>query len=389
MRKALITIVVLAIVVLAVAFVGQRLFTRPAKEPGPAALGEFTSYEGQEIAAVGIVVPVRWAKLSFPTSGQLEQLAIAAGDSVSAGQVVARLEKQGLELDIQLAQSELQAQEASLARLQEGGSVAEIAAVEASYEAAVAAYEKLEAGPSAEETAIAEADLKKAERALQRAQAAYDAVSSLPNIGARPESSQLESATIDYQRARAVYELAIAGPDKAALKQAESQVASAKAQLEALHAGAQPSEMQAAQASVARAKANLALAQLALEQAVLRAPFDGTVTSVDAEPGEMLSPGGTVLTLADLGQLQAETTDLDEWTTANVTLNQTVDLLVPALNNRGLRGRLVSVAAEPTISASGAVFYKALIALDGQESDLRWGMTVRIKFGVVPVILGR
>jgi HlyD family secretion protein len=379
-RKVLLIVGILVIVVLGVGFIGPRILTRTPKEPGPAVLGESSPYDQQEMTTVrGIVVPARWAELSFPIGGQLQELMVAAGTTVSAGQILARLETQELELEVALAQSELETQEAKLARLHEGGSETEINAAKASYEAAVAAYEQLQAGPSKEEQIIAEADLKKAETALQRAQAAYDAVSRLPNIGARPESVQLEQATIDYQRAKAAHDLAIAGPDEVSLKQAESQVASAKAQLEEL-ANAQPSAIQAAQASVTRARINLQQAQLKFEQAALHAPFDGTVTSVaDTHPGEMVQPGNTTVTLADLSRLHVETTELDEWSATNIPLTSVVNLLVPALGNRNLRGHLDFVASEPTLSPSGAVFYRAIVGLDEQDPRLRWGTSVRIR----------
>lgn len=383
MRKALLIIATLAVVVVAVGFIGPRLLSRPTQEPGAVTLGEASPYDEQNlITGRGIVVPVRWAKLSFPIGGQLAEIKVTTGVTVSTGQVLATLARRELELQVQLAESELETQEANLIQLQEGASQAEIAAAKASYEAAVAAYEELKAGPGKEERAIAEADLKRAEIALQRAQAAYDAVSSLPNISARPESLQLEQATIDYQRAKAAYDLAIASPNKVALKQAASQVASAKAQLEAL-TSVQPSAIRAAQANVTRAKINLEQARLRLEQATLYAPFDGTVTSIaDIRAGGMINPGTTVMTLADLSELQVEITDLDEWGAANVKLNQTVDLLVPALNNRNLRGHVTFVASEPTVHPSGAVFYKATVALDQQEPALRWGNSVRIRLYV-------
>lgn len=383
MRKALLIIALLAIVVLAIGFIGPRLLTSPTTEPGPATLGEASERDEQTlITGRGVVVPVRWAQLSFAIAGQLAEVKVTTGVTVSAGQVLATLERQELELQVQLAESELETQEAQLAQLQEGGSEAEIAAAEASYEAAVSAYEKLQAGLSEEEQAIAEADLKKAEIALQRAQAAYDAVSSLPTIGKRPESMQLQQATIDYQRAKAAYGLAIAEPDEAALKQAESQMASAKAQLEAL-TSAQPNAIRAAQASVTRAEISLEQVQLQLEQATLYAPFDGTVTSVaDVRAGEMINPGSTVLTLADLSELQVEFTDLDEWGAANVRVDQTADLIVPALNNRNLRGQVAFVSSEPTVHASGAVFYEAIVALNEQNPDLRWGNSARIRLYV-------
>jgi HlyD family secretion protein len=364
-----------------VAVVGPRLLKRSTTELGPASLSEATTQESQTYVTVrGTIVPARWAKLSFATSGPLAAISVTTGVTVSAGQVLASLETRELELDVDLAQSELSAQEAALAKLQSGASPQEVAAAQASYDAAVAAYDKLKAGPSAQEIAIAEAEFKLVERALQQAQGAYDAVKNSPDIAARPEALQLERATIDYQKAKATYELAIAGPDRAALKGAESQVASAKSQLQTLRAGAQPSEIQLAQANVSRAKASLARAQLALEQAVLRAPFDGVVTSLTtAQPGDAVSAGTIIATVADLRQLQVEIEDLDEWGAANIIMDQSVDLLVAALDNRTPRGRLSFVAQEPTFSASGAVFYWAIVTLEQQDPDLRWGMTVRAK----------
>lgn len=375
MRKAILSIILIAIVVVALIVLGQKWFTRPAKEPPPASLGEFSSKEGQQVSARGILVPVRWERLSFPASGKLLTLTVKVGDVVSPTQLLAGQDTQELELGVALAKAELEAQEANLAKLQQGASSSEVAAAQASYEAAVAAYEKLQAGPSPEEITIAEGDLKKSEEALHRAQGAYDRVKNLPDIGARHESVELQSATIDYERAKAVYALAVAKPDKASLRQAESQVAAAKARLDA-----QPSDVRTTQASVARARVELARAELALEQATLHASFGGTVTTVNARTGDMLGPGVAVLTVADLSQLQVETEDLDEWGAASVKPDQSVDLLVPSLDNRSLRGRLVSVAMEPTVSASGAVFYKSVITLEQQDPGLRWGMTVRVRF---------
>ena len=159
-----------------------------------------------------------------------------------------------------------------------------------------------------------------------------------------------------------------------------SQVAAAKYQLERTRAGVESSAVQSAEAAVARAKAALSRAQLTLQQAVLKAPFDGVVTSVtETRPGGMVGAGETILTIADLSQLQIEVEDLDEWGAANVTRDQNVDLVVPALNNLTPRGRLVFISQEPTVSASGAVFYGAIVSLAKQEPSLRWGMTVRAK----------
>ena len=386
MRKALLIVGLVSVAALVFGFLVPRLMTRPSREPGPAVLGEAASHDEQSlITARGVVVPVRWARLSFAVGGQLAEIAATPGMTLTEGQILATLDRQELRLQLDLAENELAAEQARLAQLQEAASEAEIAAARASYEAALAAYEELKAGPNAAQIALAEADLHTAETALQRAQAAYDAVRSLPDIGARPESVQLQQATIDYQRAKAAYELAVSGPSQAELKQAESLVASAKAQLETLNS-TRPSEIQAAEASVAQARIRLEEAQLRFDQATLYAPKapDGlTVTSVaDLQPGDTVSPGMPVVTVADLSELQVEVTDLDEWGAANVTPDQTADLLVAALDNRNLRGHVISVASEPTVHASGAIFYKAIIALDRQEPALRWGNSVRVRLYV-------
>ena len=383
MRRALLIIGLLAVVALAVSILGPKLLSRPSQESGAAALGEAAAGEGQAlITGRGVAVPVRWARLGFPIAGQLEELKATVGVTVTAGQVLAVVRREELDLQVRLAESELKIQQANLARLQQGGSQAEVAAAKAGYEAALAAYEELRAGPSAEAKAMAQADLKMAELAQQRAQAAYDAVKARADIGARPESMELERTTVDYQRAKASYDLAVSGPSRAELKQAESQVAEAEARLDSLTTG-DLGALQAAEAAVKRAETELAQAKLRVEQAVLRAPFDGTVTSVaDLRPGDTVAPGTAVLTIADLRVLQVEMTDLDEWGAANVTVNQTVDLLVPALGNRSLRGRVISVASEPTVQASGAVFYKVIVEMEEQDPELRWGNTVRVRLYV-------
>jgi len=379
MRRILFIALLLALIALGVGLLVPRLFNKPAGESGPASLGQYDPRAEQQVFNVrGALVPVRWARLSFSSGGRLGEILVQAGQQVSAGQVLARLEVADLDLQVQLAESELAVQEANLARLQQGPSAAEIVAAQASYDAAVAAHNKLKAGPSPQEITIATVALQQAEKAVQRAQAAYDAVRNLADIGARPESTQLEEATLEYQRARATYELAVAGADQAELKRAESQMAGAKAQLEALQASLQSSGIAAAEASVARASVSLSQAQLALEYSVLRAPFNGQVTSLaEVQPGDTVHPGDTIITMADLSELQVEVTDFDEWGAAAVTPPQTVDLLVPALSNRSLRGQLTFVSAEPVTHSSGAVFYRAIVTLEQQDPDLRWGMTIR------------
>lgn len=370
MRKTIITVVIVTVFAAALVYLGQRWLHRPEEEADPVALRKISAVALQTIAGVGTLVPVQRAEQSFPTGGWLAELTIELGDAVRQGQVLGKLETSELELQVELAQSILELQRANLAQLQLGALEEDLQAAQASYEAAVANREILKASPSPGQITIAEADLREAEIALQRAQ------------GASTELLQLELARIDYQQARAAYELATAAPDQVSLTQAESQVATAWARLEALRRDAQGGVLQVAEARVIRAQLSLSSAERELNQAILRAPFAGTITSLaDVQPGDMIQPGHVILTLADLTQLQVKCTDLDEWGAANTRLNQIVDMKVPARGGRNLRGRLLSVSAEPVGHSGTSALYEATVTLDAQDPDLRWGTKVRIVFG--------
>ncbi len=134
-----------------------------------------------------------------------------------------------------------------------------------------------------------------------------------------------------------------------------------------------PEWKQQADARVTQAQAALDLAKANLAQASLLAPFDGTVVEVDVVPGEMVTPNKTVLTIADLTQLQVATTDLSEREIAGVRLGQPASARLKAFA-QDLPGKVVSIAPMAQISNGDTVF-KVTVQLDQQPAALMWGMT--------------
>lgn len=381
MRRAIITLVVLVAFAVLAATWGPRLLTRTTKEGTGSSLIEVSEQTGQTFVTVrGTVVPTKWARAGFSQSGALLEIRVTLGMTVTAGQVLALLDREELTQDVRLAEAELAVRKATLDDLKRGATEAELSVLEASYAAALASYEQLKSGPTDQQKEVAAAELRLAERNLQQAQAAYDLVRNRPDIGARPEALQLERATIEYDRAKTSYELAIAGPDEAELLSGMSQVANAKYQLEKARRGADASTLAAAEAALTRAEVDLSRARLALDQTELKAPFDGVITAMtDSRPGDPIQAGQMIATVADLSQLEIHVEDLDEWGAANVARDQTVDLVVTALNNLTPRGRLTYVSQEPTMTSTGVANYRAVITLDQQVPGLLWGMTVRAK----------
>jgi len=89
-------------------------------------------------------------------------------------------------------------------------------------------------------------------------------------------------------------------------------------------------------ASIGVAKAIVAGAEVALENTLIRAPFDGTVLTKNADVGEMVAPmaasvssRSAVVTLADMTSLQVEA-DVSESNIERITLGQPCEITLDA-----------------------------------------------------------
>jgi HlyD family secretion protein len=89
-------------------------------------------------------------------------------------------------------------------------------------------------------------------------------------------------------------------------------------------------------ASIAVAKAEVAGADVALENMLIRAPFDGTVLSKNADVGEMVAPmaasissRSAVVTVADMSSLQVEA-DVSESNIERIALGQPCEITLDA-----------------------------------------------------------
>jgi multidrug resistance efflux pump len=129
-----------------------------------------------------------------------------------------------------------------------------------------------------------------------------------------------------------------------------------------------------------QAETALAQAQTSLARSNLVAALDGIVTNIASRAGEMATAGVPVLTVADLSQLRVETTDLDEWGAARVKIGQVTKVMVSALTGKSLTGKVVNIASQYNTLSNGTSAYLVTIALDQQDPDVRWGMTVKVEF---------
>ncbi|MCB9130162.1 MAG: efflux RND transporter periplasmic adaptor subunit [Anaerolineales bacterium] len=371
------------------------------------------------------VVPAQSAELSLPMSGIAAEVLVAEGETVEAGQLIVRLKATqqvaavaqaeaqvaraearlaelqagAREQEVATAQAALDGAKARLSRVQNGALPEEVTAARAALSEAQASLQKVLEGASDQQTIAAEADLANAEAIRRQAQAAYDRVAGNADIGARPEAAQLEQATnavnaaqarlADLQRGASAADIAaararvqraqaqldlLAATNPADVAEAESAVRQAQAQLDLVEAGVRDETIAVAEADVQAAEAALTQAQAALAEMELRAPFAGTVASLNAAVGEQITAGAPVVVLGDLTRWQIETEDLTEFDAVNVKPGDVVTIAFDALPDLQKDGvvKLVRPIGE---NNRGDIVYTLVIEPSEHDARLLWNMT--------------
>jgi HlyD family secretion protein len=321
------------------------------------------------------------------------------------------------EADIKAAEAAVASANANYTRVTKG-QASDAAAAKAAVDAAQANLDKLKAGPTSEDIAAVAAQLQNAEAALRSAQFAYDnAFRSNPaGIGASPASAQLETATNNYNLAKSNYDKAAKGADAAQIRAAEQQLASARANLaryygatDAANRSSAQQQIESAQASLDRLKqpardfdiaqgaAQIEQARIALDnanaavrlneiaiaqakrrfdQAVLRAPFDGVIGSVNVREGESASvtstPNGAFVIAGD-DAFHMDVT-VDELDVAALQVGQDVEIAVDALPAATVTGKVDRVSSTGS-KINGVVNYNVRVALNAGGVGLKSGMS--------------
>ena len=112
------------------------------------------------------------------------------------------------------------------------------------------------------------------------------------------------------------------------------------------------------QAAIGAARANHRAAQIAVDQTLIRAPFDGVVLTKSANIGDVVTPfssaldaKGAVVTMADMDTLEVEA-DVSESNLHQVKLDQPCEIQLDALPGMRLRGVVQRIV--PTVDRAKA-----------------------------------
>ncbi len=333
------------IVILVVAAGGFYFFQMRAQG---SALDEYqtaTIGRGNLVATVGATGTVRTnqsATLSWQTGGTVDEVYVTLGSRVSAGVVLASLEKTSLSQAVILAQADFVSAEKALEDL-------------------------LQSNTSAAQAVIA---LRDAEERLKKAQDYRDTL-----------DEPYEYDEIVYKNGVAeVKTRKVDEADEETIAQADEDLALAQAQYDdALRAwervkdGPNKADIEAAEARVDAARATLNMAELT-------APFEGTVTLVDNLPGDQVSVGTPAFRIDDMSRLLVDV-QLSEIDINNVSLGQSVQVSFDAILDKEYQGTVIEVGQIGS-DMQGAVNFTVTIELTDADELVRPGMTAAVNIVV-------
>jgi HlyD family secretion protein len=212
---------------------------------------------------------------------------------------------------------------------------------------------------------------------VARANAAV-AQARLDALLAGPEASSiaiaqagLDSAAAKLEAAQANHELLLKGATESQVAAARANLAQAQMNLDSLKKGPSETRLTMAQIAVEQARINLARAQGSLDEATLKAPFDGLVTAINATVGQ--TAGGVLVEMVT-GSLEI-VIDVDEVDIGSLEVGQPAAISLEAWPEAEIQGQVVSISPQAKSNSSGLVVYEVHLSLSETELLLLVGMT--------------
>jgi HlyD family secretion protein len=231
--------------------------------------------------------------------GQLLDLAVDEGARVERGDVLATVDHAAADIQLRQAEAGVRLAEAQLALLVKGA--------------------------RSEDIRQAEAGLKQTETALKIAADDAKRMRELFQTGS-VTSKQRDDA-------------------EARLTVAEAQQSAAAEALNKVRWLARPEEIQAAEARLAQARAAADLLAKTIADCTITAPAGGIVTHKAVEAGELVTPGATIVTLADLKSVYVMIY-ITEKELGRVRLGDAAEIRIDAFPDRPFIGRITYISPE-------------------------------------------
>ena len=388
-----------------------------------------------KISATGKITSKDQVKLTFGSSGIVDNIPVEVGGKVKKGELLASLDTIGLKAQIKQARGGLQAAKASLEKAVRGFDV-QIAQqqlenaktaldlsqnnlantlkttqqditvsenqMKMSNQSLAATQDQLEnlENTTSEDVIIASIQKEKAEEYRsnleQVSKITKDSADSDMEIAREQEVkvkmqrqqtldqqlSTLQDKSLQTDNSRLSYETAKIKAETSR-DTAENQVVQNSGQVNLSQIQAQekivnkPSDIKSVQGQILQAEGSLEQAEHVLENSELYAPFSGTILSIATKENETYSSAlGSFIEMANLDELQIEV-DVSETDIMQVKEGQDVTLDFDGLPDEKFSGEVKSIDPGPEI-VQGVVNYKVTITYEA-NTRIRLGMTANVE----------
>lgn len=143
-------------------------------------------------------------------------------------------------------------------------------------------------------------------------------------------------------------------------------------------APATPETIAAAQANVSRTEARLQAARVELGKTEIRSPLSGTLTKMDAEPGELMLAGTPIATVISSSQFEIEA-NVPEADIAKLAVQNTAEVTLDAYgDDEVFPARLYFIDPAETV-VDGVPTYRVKLQFADHDPRIKSGMTANIE----------
>jgi HlyD family secretion protein len=327
------------------------------------------------------------AEVSFKTPGIVEARLVNEGETIRAGQLVARLDKTEVTQEVAMRRAEVQAAQAALAELLAGSRPEDIAQAEAAVGQSQARLDELLAGSRSQEIAAAEATVQGAKAEVERMKKEYWRSAQLREAGVvSAQEDDLIRTTYQTTQAKEKeaeerLKLIREGPRKEQITQARAALSEAKARLNLVRKGPRQETIEQARARLQQATDALAQAETRLSYTTISSPISGVVLSKNIEPGEHVAPGTPIVTVGELSNVWLRAY-IDETDLGRVKVGHRVKVTTDTYPGKVYEGRISFIASEAEFTPKNVqtqkervkLVYRVKVDIANPSMELKPGM---------------
>jgi HlyD family secretion protein len=273
--------------------------------------------------------------VGFKVSGRIISRFFEEGDSVEKGKVLAKLDDEDLRDRLEVARATLMSAQARLS--------------------------KLLAGSRPEEISQAEASLHQAQFDLGNKQTQYERMRGLYERGVIAKEA-FDNAETGY-------------------KVAQAAVQAARENYQLVKEGPRKEDIEDARAQVGQARASAKLNETQLSYTTLYSPLSGVVLVKSGEIGEVVNPGTSILTVADVENVWLKTY-ISETDLGKVKWGQDVIVTTDVRPQKEYRGRISFISSQAEFTPKQiqtekervTLVYRIKVDISNKDRELKPGM---------------